>query len=122
MTATDAEYRARSCGGADRRGNALNRRRRKEWLLREFGDGSTAPCFSCRRPLTYDTVTVDRIVPGERGGTYRRGNIRPACLPCNSGAQGSAEWWRRFYERTERELDAELGPDPYAAERVGRPL
>ena len=30
----------------------------------------------------YDTV--DRIVPGCKGGTYRRNNIRPACGKCNS--------------------------------------
>lgn len=117
-----AEYRARSCGGPDRRGNWLARRRRKEWLLREFGDGTTAPCHSCRRPLTFETLTVDRIVGGAEGGTYRRGNIRPSCLRCNSGARGSSEWWKRFYERVERELDAELGPDPYAGQRAGRPI
>lgn len=34
------------------------------------------------------TVTVDRIVPGCKGGTYRRNNIRPACGPCNSETGG----------------------------------
>jgi hypothetical protein len=29
-------------------------------------------------------VTVDRIIPGCKGGTYRRDNIRPACAPCNT--------------------------------------
>lgn len=29
-------------------------------------------------------LTIDRIVPGCRGGTYRRNNIRPACGTCNS--------------------------------------
>lgn len=41
-------------------------------------------CYRCGRLLTVDTVTVDRIVPGCQGGTYRRSNIRPACGPCNS--------------------------------------
>lgn len=28
-------------------------------------------------------VTVDRIIPGCQGGTYKRTNIRPACALCN---------------------------------------
>ena len=35
------------------------------------------------------TVTVDRIVPGCKGGTYRRSNIRPACAGCNSETGGA---------------------------------
>lgn len=41
-------------------------------------------------PPVAATVTVDRIKPG---GTYARGNIRPACGPCNEktgGALGAA--------------------------------
>ena len=33
-------------------------------------------------------LTIDRIVPGCQGGTYRRGNIRPACGDCNSETGG----------------------------------
>ena len=43
-------------------------------------------CYRCGVLLTVDTVTVDRIIPGCRGGTYRRNNIRPACLDCNREA------------------------------------
>lgn len=41
-------------------------------------------CYRCGKLLTVDTVTVDRRTPGCKGGTYRRDNIRPACLSCNS--------------------------------------
>jgi len=34
-------------------------------------------------------LTVDRIVPGVLGGTYRRNNIRPACGTCNSETGGA---------------------------------
>lgn len=46
-------------------------------------------CYRCGKLLTLATVTVDRIIPGAKGGTYRRNNIRPACAYCNSetGAQ-----------------------------------
>lgn len=86
------------------RGSAASRRARREWLLQtyradvdlidlgdgtlevvvELGDGKPAcRCFRCGLLLTVKTLTVDRIIPGCKGGTYRRGNIRPACLRCN---------------------------------------
>jgi 5-methylcytosine-specific restriction endonuclease McrA len=43
-----------------------------------------ARCYRCPKLLNFDTITVDRIIPGCKGGTYRRNNIRPACGPCNS--------------------------------------
>lgn len=45
-------------------------------------------CYRCGTLLTVDSVTVDRIVPGCKGGTYRRSNIRPACGHCNSETGG----------------------------------
>jgi hypothetical protein len=60
-------------------------------------------CYRCGRllidataagldPLAPDVaafhVTVDRIIPGRDGGTYRRNNIRPACGACNSETGG----------------------------------
>lgn len=41
-------------------------------------------CYRCPKLLNIDTLTVDRIIPGCKGGTYRRNNIRPACSFCNS--------------------------------------
>lgn len=46
-------------------------------------------CYRCGDLLCVDTVTVDRIVPGCKGGTYRRNNIRPACAGCNSETGGA---------------------------------
>jgi hypothetical protein len=45
-------------------------------------------CFRCGKLLTVYTVTVDRIKPGCKGGTYRRDNIRPACSTCNESTGG----------------------------------
>lgn len=90
------------------RGSVTDRERRRAWLVATYradkdvlvirtgngteirldtraGHGQPAcRCYRCGRLLTIDTVTVDRIIPGCRGGTYRRENIRPACGPCNS--------------------------------------
>lgn len=79
------------------RGNNEDRRRRRVWLVEMFGwrlpDGTgVVLCYRCSVPLLEhddptapgQAVTVDRIVPGCRGGRYVRGNIRPACGGCNS--------------------------------------
>jgi 5-methylcytosine-specific restriction endonuclease McrA len=71
------------------RGNSYDRRRRKQWLLDTYGDGTRAQCWRCDKWLTLASLTVDRIVFGAFGGTYRRDNIRPACLHCNC-ADGAA--------------------------------
>jgi hypothetical protein len=76
----------RGTSNANDRGSSSQRRARKLWLLVTFGDGTTATCgFGCGTVLTFETITVDRHpVPGCQGGRYVRGNIRPACGPCNS--------------------------------------
>lgn len=89
------------------RGGSDERRRRREWLVatyradldvqRIYGEvnpfglptmkGLGEPacrCYRCGVLLTAETVTVDRIIPGCQGGTYRRTNIRPSCQPCAS--------------------------------------
>ena len=72
------------------RGSAAERRRRRQWLLDEFGDGSSAPCLlrvspRCAGTVDAATMQVDRYpIPGCEGGRYVRGNIRPACGPCNN--------------------------------------
>lgn len=78
----------RGTTNANARGSADDRRKRRAWLLAEFGDGRTAPCSFCGAVLTDETITVDRIVPGCLGGTYRRENCRPACGTCNSREGG----------------------------------
>lgn len=66
------------------RGSSSDRRARKQWLCDEYGDGKSAPCFSCDKTLPLGPrLEADRIIPGILGGTYRRSNIRPACGECN---------------------------------------
>lgn len=75
----------------NQRGGSDARRKRRQWLLDTFGDGVTALCsFGCGTVLDVDTVSPDRYpVTGADGGTYRRGNIRPACVPCQSKHGGA---------------------------------
>lgn len=61
------------------------KRNLQQWTLDRFGNGFTAPCHGCGATLSRETLTLDRFpLPGAFGGTYRRGNIRPMCEPCNS--------------------------------------
>lgn len=62
-----------------------------ETLLRMFPESvisavevPTCRCYRCGKLLWFETLTVDRVIPGCKGGTYRRNNIRPACSGCNS--------------------------------------
>lgn len=96
------------------RGNSTDRSRRKLYLLETYRAdvdvyvntyGETTPteptsfsiracrCYRCGCLLTYETLTVDRIIPGCKGGTYRRNNIRPSCSSCatETGNQLRAE-------------------------------
>jgi hypothetical protein len=79
----------RSTTNRNARGGSKDRRVRKQWLLDTFGDGTEAICTlqlteRCEGTVTFDSMTVDRYpVAGIDGGTYKRGNIQPACAPCN---------------------------------------
>lgn len=91
------------------RGGSDERRRRRVWLVETYradkdlvlislpygpvvvevergteGAQPACRCYRCGVLMTADTLTVDRIKPGCRGGTYRRENIRPSCQPCAS--------------------------------------
>ena len=89
-------------------------------MLAEFGDGVSVACCFCDRILLYSQITKDRFpIPGRRGGKYRQGNVRPACLSCNAreGARQAA------IERTEKRLkhEARLARrrELYAQKRMG---
>ena len=77
----------RGTSNSNQRGSAESRRRRKQWLLDTFGNGTIAFCSytKCSSVLDFDTITVDRHpTPGIEGGRYVRGNIRPMCGYHNS--------------------------------------
>lgn len=91
--------------GGELRGNSYDRRRRKVWLLKTFGTGRSCLCHWCRKRLRFETLTVDRLVPGEAGGRYVRRNIVPACLKCNRECHARQPTvkrrWRRDYTTKE---------------------
>jgi hypothetical protein len=105
----------RRCKEPDKRGFAKDRRARRRWLLSpeagHGGDGVTVPCWQCKTPVDYESMEVDRIIPGWectvcgesvgnhkrkrhefKGGTYRRNNIRPSCAPDNRERNKGNPW------------------------------
>lgn len=82
----------RGTSNSNVRGSSHSRRARRRWLVSTY-ESDEGPgfcrCYRCGQLLTENTVTVDRIVPGCRGGRYVRNNIRPACADCNSEAGGA---------------------------------
>jgi hypothetical protein len=81
----------RGTSNSNARGSAADRLARKLWLMDAYASDvqSHVRCYRCGEPLDIDTVTVDRIIPGCLGGTYRRNNIRPACGTCNYSTGGA---------------------------------
>lgn len=76
----------RGTSNTNDRGNTADRRRRKAWLLATYDEDlgpDTCRCAECRVELDWDSVQLDRIVPGALGGRYTRDNIRPLCALCN---------------------------------------
>jgi len=118
MTLTDPTpvKSRRGTTNSNSRGSSTARRARRVWILLTYA--SDVPgfcrCYRCgwllfnpddppgqtivHPPKEYWSdftvpeyalpLTIDRIIPGCRGGTYRRENIRPACSGCNSETGG----------------------------------
>lgn len=80
---------SRRKGTWDRRGNNKDRKARKIWMLKAYGDGVNCLCVHCGEQLDYETVQADRKEPG---GSYRRTNVQPSCAPCNI-ARGDDKTW-----------------------------
>lgn len=80
-------------------------RKFKRRFLDEYGDGKTVNCALCGKELTKETVTVDKIKPGIKGGKYTWDNIQPTCNPCNQDRGGDYMLPKKFKERYVEILD-----------------
>lgn len=103
--------RAGRCN-SNERGSSYDRRARRAWLLSPAagfgGNGEKVPCWECGAMVSDRTLICDRIVPGEFGGRYTRGNIRPHCQTC-SCRQGN----RRTQELRGLAPPGSVWADPY---------
>lgn len=114
-------------GYIDKRGNNVSRARRRSWLLATFDEDlgpGRARCHlkisaDCLRVVDEVTLSVDRI---QMGGSYARGNIQPACKPCQDRQGGLAAaatiedllvCYRAAREQWEIEFDLQTGHTYY---------
>lgn len=109
----------RGTSNTNDRGSTASRRARRAWIVLAYESNilGFCRCYRCGVLLynpdtvttieglpqfdrevimTYGTqvwtakpLTIDRIIPGCKGGTYRRNNIRPACGTCNFSTGGA---------------------------------
>jgi len=62
-----------------------------EWWKRKLAEGR---CHWCGGQFPAAELTMDHVVPLSRGGRSVKGNVVPACEPCNKGKDSSLpmEW------------------------------
>lgn len=115
----------RGTSNGNARGNTADRRARRAFLLETYASNvpGFCRCYRCGgllynpddkpaqvlafgedrevipsytlQVVRVQPLTIDRIVPGCKNGTYRRNNIRPACGSCNSETGGPLATPRR---------------------------
>jgi 5-methylcytosine-specific restriction endonuclease McrA len=54
--------------------------RKSQWWQRQLARGR---CHYCAKPIPPRELTMDHVLPLIRGGRSSRGNVVPACKPCN---------------------------------------
>jgi len=55
--------------------------RNSNWWANQLQDGV---CHYCGKQFPPEELTMDHLVPLSRGGKSTKGNLVPACQPCNS--------------------------------------
>lgn len=105
MSTVTVTVATRGTSNSNQRGNTEDRRRRRAFIMATYASDirGYCRCYRCGQLLfNPDTppvgiengwraaapLTIDRIIPGCKGGSYRRNNIRPACGGCNSETGG----------------------------------
>lgn len=83
--------------------NPKDRERRIRALTLRDG----ARCHYCNIKLTFDSITVDHVVPKARGGSNAIVNLVLACEPCNHSRADMG--YKKFAERMR---EAMLAPGP----------
>lgn len=56
---------------------------RRTFKARLFHRGERC-CYLCGVALTFETATIDHVIPKARGGTNAMRNLRLACFACNN--------------------------------------
>ena len=63
--------------------------RQSQWWKRRRSSGV---CHYCQQQVGAKALTMDHVVPIIRGGRSNKGNLVPACKPCNDKKKHSLAW------------------------------
>jgi 5-methylcytosine-specific restriction endonuclease McrA len=81
-----------------RKRNSGQRAELKELLFR---GRRTAQCCFCRRPLSFESATIEHRIPLSKGGAWALENLTLSCRDCNQerGAEDFTEFRRKRQPR-----------------------
>lgn len=80
-------------------GRKVGRLRRMVW------DNYEHTCHWCKRPVQWETFTVEHLLPRGAGGTHELSNLRPACGSRKNGGCGENFARGSNMNRTRRAVD-----------------
>lgn len=79
--------------------------RKSGWWQRKIGAGL---CHYCGQHYSPKELTMDHLVPLGRGGRSVKGNLVPACKPCNTRKKTMLPLeWEEYVASKEREGEEE---------------
>ncbi len=98
---------------AERRRRRLHMATRGRVDLRKVYARHAGQCGVCDRPVPFEKVTWDHIVPLSRSGLHAARNLQPTHRPCNAlKATRSQEWARAEWRRAQAHQKSALSAAP----------
>lgn len=85
--------------------------RNSQWWKNQLGKGT---CYHCEQRFHPSELTMDHLVPIARGGQSTKGNVVPACKPCNT-----AKGYKTALDKAFEEL--KQANEPLSLESQGHP-
>jgi 5-methylcytosine-specific restriction endonuclease McrA len=83
--------------------------RASQWWKRRCAKGC---CYYCGQPTPAAELTMDHIVPLARGGKTTKGNVVPACKPCNNKKKQLLPMeWETYLQSVGSIVSKPHGPD-----------
>ncbi len=71
--------------------------KRSPWWKRKRRSGL---CHYCGKRFAPTELTMDHVIPLVRGGRSTKGNVVPACKPCNTAKKHGLGWETELAERS----------------------
>lgn len=70
----------------------MSNRRKPTRIRRLIWDRDAGICWLCERPVTFQAMTLDHVIPKSKGGGFFAANLRPAHRLCNLRRGNRLPW------------------------------